>query len=251
MRRCFIAGNWKMHGTLRSVHALLEALSAELNHYPAVEFAVFPPFIYIHEAVRLLSASTISVGAQNMSEFAQGAYTGEVSAAMLKDMGCRYVIIGHSERRQLFLESNNQVMQKCEMAFLAGLTPIICVGETLAEREQGLTLSVVQEQLAVVSVLKDNCTAFADVVIAYEPVWAIGTGKSASPEEAQIVHAAIRLQLHGIEETLAAKTRIVYGGSVKPDNASALFSMPDIDGALVGGASLESSQFAAIAKCAP
>lgn len=251
MRRCFIAGNWKMHGTLNSVRALLSTLLTESLQCPTVEFAVFPPFVHISEAIRDLSASSISVGAQNISEFVQGAYTGEVSANMVADMNCRYVIIGHSERRQLFHETNQQVMKKAEMAFLAGLTPIICVGETLAERDQGLTLSVVQEQLAVVSVLKDNCSAFSDIVIAYEPVWAIGTGKSASPEEAQIVHAAIRSQLKSVSEDVAAKTRILYGGSVKPDNASALFNMPDIDGALVGGASLDPSQFVAIAKCAP
>lgn len=251
MRRPLVAGNWKMHGTQKSAENLVHAIVKEAKNIPDVELAVFPSFVHISQCASVLSHSEVYFGAQTVSEYPDGAYTGEVSAAMLKDMGCHYVIIGHSERRKYFHESNQQIAKKCEMAFLAGLIPILCVGETLAEREQGLTLSVVQEQLEVVCVLKDNCTAFTQIVIAYEPVWAIGTGKSASPMEAQAVHAAIRAQLHDCDPALAAATRVLYGGSVKADNARALFEMLDIDGALVGGASLDAKSFVEIANAYP
>lgn len=251
MRRPFVAGNWKMHGTQKSTENLLLAILKESKTLTHVELAVFPPFVHVAQCVSTLHHSDVYFGAQTVSEYPDGAYTGEVSAAMLKDLGCRYVIIGHSERRKYFHENNAQIAKKCEMAFLAGITPILCVGETLAEREQGLTLSVVQEQLEVVCVLKDNCTAFTQMVIAYEPVWAIGTGKSATPMEAQVVHAAIRAQLHDCDPHLAATTRLLYGGSVNRDNAQALFQMPDIDGALVGGASLDAKSFVEIASAYP
>ncbi|OGT44188.1 MAG: triose-phosphate isomerase [Gammaproteobacteria bacterium RIFCSPHIGHO2_12_FULL_40_19] len=251
MRRPLIAGNWKMHGTQKSAENLLGAIVVEAKSVSDVEFAVFPPFVHIAQCAALLSQTDISFGAQTVSEYADGAYTGEISASMLKDLGCCYVIIGHSERRKYLHESNLEIAKKCEMAFLAGLIPILCVGETLAEREQALTLSVVQEQLEVVCVLKDNCTAFTQVVVAYEPVWAIGTGKSATPAQAQAVHAAIRAQLYDCDPRLAAATRVLYGGSVKADNASALFEMPDIDGALVGGASLDAKSFVEIARSYP
>lgn len=248
MRRPLVAGNWKMHGTQKSAENLLVAIVKESKTVGDIELAVFPPFVHIAQCASLLSHSDVCFGAQTVSEYANGAYTGEISADMLKDLGCRYVIIGHSERRKYLHESNQQIARKCEMAFLAGLMPVLCVGETLAEREQGLTLSVVHEQLEVVCILKDNCTAFTRVVIAYEPVWAIGTGKSATPLEAQVVHAAIRAQLHDCDPHMAATTRVLYGGSVQTNNASALFSMPDIDGALVGGASLDVKSFIEIAK---
>lgn len=247
MRQPLIAGNWKMHGTQTSANNLLTALvnGIQVNH---VEWAVFPPFVHLFQCESVLSQTAIAFGAQNVSEFLDGAYTGEISATMLKELGCRYVIIGHSERRYLFHETNQQIYQKCAMAIDAGLVPILCVGETLQEREENRTLSVVQEQLAVVARLKDNCAVFTEIVVAYEPVWAIGTGKSASPEQAQTVHAAIRAQLHDIDPVLAQSTRVLYGGSVKPDNAKALFSMQDIDGALVGGASLKAPDFIKIGE---
>lgn len=250
MRRKLVAGNWKMHGTQLTASELMRGIA--LDAIADVELAVFPPFVHLSLCQSLLSDTNVRWGAQTVSEHADGAYTGEVSATMLKDLGCHYVIVGHSERRQLFSESTPQLIKKCEMIFKTGMQPILCVGETLAEREKRVTLSVVQEQLAVVSILKDNCTAFTQIVIAYEPVWAIGTGKSASPEDAQAVHAAIRKYLLKMDEAFGNATRILYGGSVKPDNAKALFSMPDIDGALVGGASLDAASFLEIGKlCNP
>lgn len=239
MRRRLVAGNWKMHGNLESAEKLLHSIA---NYSGGVELVVFPPFVHLFLCMNF----DLCFGGQNCAEYADGAYTGEVSALMLKNMGCRYVIIGHSERRQLFFENNEIVFKKCMQAFSAGLVPILCVGETLMQREQKLTLSVVQEQLAVIARLKDNCSDFAEVVIAYEPVWAIGTGKTASPEDAQAVHAAIRARLCATDVVLGQSTRILYGGSVKPDNAAALFAMPDIDGALVGGASLDADSFLSI-----
>src|SRR3989338_5082788 len=239
MRRRLIAGNWKMHGTQKSAENLLRAISENAKSFSDIELAVFPPFVHLPLCKNILN-STVHYGAQTVSEFADGAYTGEISANMLRDLGCRYVIIGHSERRHIFNETNAHITQKCIAAVNVGLIPILCVGETLAQREKELTLSVVQEQLDVVRILKDNCSDFKEIVIAYEPVWAIGTGKSATPEQAQIVHAAIRAQL--------PQSRIIYGGSVKPDNAKALFAMPDIDGALIGGASFDAKTFLEIGK---
>ena len=246
MRKRFIAGNWKMNGTLKSAEQLLSDVAAGSKNIEA-ELAVFPPFAHLLLCSNYLSGTSIRFGAQTLSEFPDGAYTGEISATMLTDLGCHYVIVGHSERRQLFHETNEQIYQKCKAAVEAGLIPILCVGETLVEREADRTLSVVHEQLAVVPRLKDNCANFADIVIAYEPVWAIGTGQSATPEQAQAVHAAIRAQLYDCDPILAESTRVLYGGSVKPNNAKALFSMPDIDGALIGGASLNAVDFLTIA----
>lgn len=249
MRKSFVAGNWKMHGTQQSASALLSNIitdSASLKD--ACEIAVFPPFVHLPLCQTQLSQTRIRYGAQTLSEHPDGAYTGEISASMLRDLGCRYVIIGHSERRQYLNETNALIAKKCISAVNAGLVPILCIGETLHERENALMLSVVQEQLEVVAILKDNCTAFHEIVIAYEPVWAIGTGLSASPEQAQQVHAFIRSSLMEIDSVLSEQTRIVYGGSVKPNNAKALFEMEDIDGALVGGASLDAKNFITIAK---
>ncbi|OGT44981.1 MAG: triose-phosphate isomerase [Gammaproteobacteria bacterium RIFCSPHIGHO2_12_FULL_38_11] len=245
MRRQLIAGNWKMHGTQKNAEVLLHEVGVGAKAVTA-ELAVFPPFIHLFQC-KILASSPVQFGAQNCSEYENGAYTGEISALMLKEMGCHYVIIGHSERRQIFHETNQQIYKKCIQAVNAGLVPILCVGETLAERTEARTLQVVQEQLEVVSLLKDNCATFTEIVIAYEPVWAIGTGKSATPEMAQVVHAEIRTQLQKVDPVLAQLSRVLYGGSVKPDNANALFSMPDIDGALVGGASLKAADFLGIA----
>lgn len=241
MRTRLVAGNWKMNGTQESAEKLLMLIE---NYNGAAEIAVFPSFPHLFLCMNF----DTPFGGQNCCAHQEGAYTGEVSAAMLKDLGCRYVIIGHSERRQFFGDTNEAVYEKCVRAFSVGLVPILCVGETLDERERELTLSVVQEQLAVVARLKDNCSAFGEIVIAYEPIWAIGTGKTASPNDAQTVHAFIRNQLSEIDGALGQSTRILYGGSVKPDNAKALFAMPDIDGGLVGGASLDAESFLNIAR---
>lgn len=247
MRTRLIAGNWKMHGTVSSAVSLLVETATHANEIQDIELAVFPPFVHLSLCQSYLSQTSVKWGAQTVSEYADGAYTGEISVTMLRDLGCHYVIVGHSERRQLFGENTEVLAKKCDMIVNSGMQPILCIGETLKEREQDNALSVVQEQLAVVAILKDNCSKFSQLVVAYEPVWAIGTGKSASPEDAQIVHAAIRSYLSSIDSALIT-TRILYGGSVKPDNAAALFAMPDIDGALVGGASLNAEAFLQIGK---
>jgi len=232
-----VAGNWKMHGSRASNLALLEALLKGLAD--EVECAVCPPFPYLAQVGERLRGTRIALGAQNVSEHAQGAYTGEISAAMLVELGCRYVIVGHSERRQLFGECDAQVAATFAAARSAGLTPIVCVGETLAERDAGQTEAVVGRQLA--AVLAKN--SFEHAVLAYEPVWAIGTGRNATPEQAQAVHGFLR-------KKVPAETPILYGGSVKPQNAAALFAMPDVDGGLIGGASLVAADFLAIVQAA-
>lgn len=247
-RQPIVAGNWKMHGTVSASKALLHDLVASHKQVLQAELVVFPSFPYLTYCSEALSETGVSFGAQNVSAHPNGAFTGEVSASMLVDLGCEYVIIGHSERRQLFGETNEQVAEKCLAAFQAGLKPILCVGELLSDRQNDKTLKVVQEQLEVVLLLHDNCANFSDLVIAYEPVWAIGTGLSATPEQAQAVHKAIREQLRSISADLSEKVRVLYGGSVKPNNAKALFEMPDIDGALVGGASLDAQQFIKIGQ---
>ena len=228
-----VVGNWKMHGSRSANRALLDALVKEAVQ--GVDAAVCVPFPYLGEVSGQLAGSAIAWGAQNVSEHAQGAYTGEVSASMLREFGCRYVIVGHSERRQLYGETDAQVAAKFAAVRSAAMMPILCVGETLAEREAGRTEEVVARQLGAV--------AFSEGVLAYEPVWAIGTGKTATPEQAQAVHAFLRKRLPG-------GTRILYGGSVKAQNAQALFAMPDIDGGLIGGASLVAKEFMDIVKAA-
>ena len=230
-----VAGNWKMHGNRASNAALLDAVLAGIKGLQGVECAVCVPFPYLGEVAERLKGTPLAWGAQNASEHAQGAYTGEVAAAMLKEFGCRYVIVGHSERRQLYGESDATVAAKFKAVQGQGMTPILCVGETVAEREAGRTEDVVARQLGAVK--------FDGGVLAYEPVWAIGTGKTATPEQAQAVHAFLRPKV-------PAGTRILYGGSMKKDNAAALFAMPDIDGGLIGGASLVAADFAAIAAAA-
>ncbi len=238
MRRTrLVAGNWKMHGSRASNQALLDALLEEIGVPAGAECAVCPPFPYLQQVAERLRGTPIAWGAQNVSEHAQGAYTGEVSAAMLREFGCRYVIVGHSERRQLYGETDAQVAAKFAAARGAGLTPILCVGETLQERDAGRTQEVVARQLD--EVLKK--TSFEDAVLAYEPVWAIGTGRTATPQQAQEVHAFLRTRL-------STASRILYGGSVKAQNAAAIFAMPDVDGGLIGGASLAATEFLAIVK---
>jgi triosephosphate isomerase len=231
-----VAGNWKMHGSRASIAALLDAL---VEGNPTSACAVCVPFPYLTQVAERLRGTRIAWGAQNVSEHAQGAYTGEVSAAMLAEFGCRYVIVGHSERRQLYCETDAQVAAKFAAVRSAGMTPILCVGETLAQREAGETEAVVQRQ--VLAVMERN--SLENAVMAYEPVWAIGTGRNASPEQAQAVHAFLR-------QRVPAETPILYGGSVKPQNAAEIFAMPDVDGGLIGGASLVAKDFLDIVKAA-
>ena len=248
MRRPLIAGNWKMNGSRENVSHLLQELLACKPFPTKPELVVLSPYLYLPLCEQILINTPISWGAQNVSEHKQGAYTGEISASMLLDYHCRYVIVGHSERRTLYDEDNETVAKKFSAALSAGLHPILCVGETENEREQGKTLSIVQEQLAAAFSLDDNRAYFENCVIAYEPLWAIGTGKQATPEQAQEVHAVIREELKKMNAAASEKVRILYGGSVKPDNAKGLLEMPDIDGALVGGASLEAKSFMEIAN---
>ena len=238
-RNRLVAGNWKMHGGRASNEALLGALLREIPDSRSVECAVCVPFPYLEQVAGRLRGTALAWGAQNVSEHAQGAYTGEVSAAMLGEFGCRYVIVGHSERRQLYGEDDAQVAAKFAAVRAAGIAPILCVGETLAEREAGRTEAVVARQLD--EVLKT--ATFDDAVLAYEPVWAIGTGRTATPQQAQEVHAFLR-------KRVSNATRILYGGSVKAQNAAAIFAMPDVDGGLIGGASLVAEEFLAIAQAA-
>ncbi|HYF97982.1 MAG TPA: triose-phosphate isomerase [Coxiellaceae bacterium] len=259
MRAPLIAGNWKMNGSRASVQMLLQNLKDQLQTARAenviredVEWAVFPPSVFLQECQEQLKDTAIALGAQNMSGQAYGAFTGEISASMLKDFDCQYVIVGHSERRTLFKETNMEVALKFVAALHYNLRPILCVGESEVEHAAGLSLSVVHEQLAAVLSLDDNLPNLEKAVIAYEPVWAIGTGKNATPAQAQEIHAAIRQQLARHRPKLAEEMRIIYGGSVKPENAAGLLAMPDIDGALVGGASLQAKQFIAIGEaCNP
>jgi len=244
MRKILVAGNWKMHGSKALVTELLEGLLAAPST-DAAELAVFPPFPYLAQAQSLLSGSPIAWGAQNLNPVAQGAHTGEVSAPMLLDFGCRYVLVGHSERRTLYGESDEDVAARFAAALEAGLEPVLCVGETLQEREDGLTEAVVERQLQAVL---DRCgfEGFRQAIVAYEPVWAIGTGRTATPEQAQAVHAFIRDIFAARDDIIAGQLRILYGGSVNGSNAADLFAREDIDGGLVGGASLKAEDFLAI-----
>jgi triosephosphate isomerase len=241
MRKKLVVGNWKMHGS-RAANAQLLAGLKEAGPWSA-DVAVCVPFPYIAETALALTGTVIAYGAQDCSSHEQGAYTGEVSSVMLQDIGCRYVIVGHSERRAYHAESDQLVADKAKAALAHGVTPIVCVGETRAEREAGQTEAVVKRQLAAVIHTLGHCTG--EMVVAYEPVWAIGTGLTATPAEAQAVHAVLRAQLHAATDKSRAM-RILYGGSVKADNAAELFSQPDIDGGLIGGASLKVADFAAI-----
>jgi triosephosphate isomerase len=240
-----IVGNWKMHGSHKVNAELLQGL---LDAGPlSADVAVCVPFPFLSEAAVTLAASALRWGAQDCSAHEQGAYTGEVSAGMLHEFGCRYVIVGHSERRQYHAESDQLVADKAKAALARGVTPIVCVGETLAQREAGETDAVVKRQLSAVIHTLAHCAG--EMVVAYEPVWAIGTGRTATPEQAQAVHALLRAQLQAATAH-AERVKILYGGSVKPDNAAALFAQPHIDGALVGGASLKAADFIAICRAA-
>lgn len=237
-----------MHGSLQQNAALLAQIKAGVAGL-ACEVAVCPPYPYLAQAQALLSGSAVAWGAQSVSEHAVGAYTAEVSAAMLQDFGCRYVLVGHSERRALYGESDGVVAAKFVAAQKVGLIPVLCVGETLAERESGLTAEVISRQLsAVLGVV--GVSALASAVIAYEPVWAIGTGVTATPEQAQEVHAAIRRQVAVLDVAVASGLRILYGGSVKPQSAVELFGQADVDGGLIGGAALVADDFLAICRAA-
>lgn len=251
MRRSLVSGNWKMNGTRAQAQALLAALERALQGFDAADVAVCPPFVLIPlVAAQLGERARIAWGGQDLCEHeAAGAYTGEVSGAMLKDAGCTYAIVGHSERRALYGESDEIVAMKFKAAQAASLTPILCVGEQLAEREANRTEEVVARQLDAV-VAAAGIAAFGRAVIAYEPVWAIGTGRNATPEQAQAVHRFIRARLAQKDAAVAAGVRILYGGSVKGNNAAALFAQADIDGGLIGGASLNADEFAAICRAA-
>ena len=246
MRKNLVAGNWKMNGCISENATLLAGLKSALAD---IEALVCVPYPYLSQVQALLAGSSLAWGAQNLSEHEQGAYTGEVSAAMLKDFACTYVIVGHSERRSLYGESDELVAMKYKIAQAAGLTPILCVGESLEERDAGITEQVVARQLGAV-IKASGIASLAQAVVAYEPVWAIGTGKTASPEQAQAVHAFIRSKIAALDTGVANGLVIQYGGSVKASNAAELMAQPDIDGALVGGASLITDEFVAICKAA-
>lgn len=249
MRRPLVAGNWKMNGSKESIKGLLDGIKQGLDDVNSAEVLVCAPAIYIDTVSSQVEGSTIVVGAQNMSEQPSGAFTGEIAASMLNDFGCKYVIIGHSERRAIYGEDDVLVAKKFAAVRAAGMTPILCVGETLEERELGVTETVVARQMDAV-IDAEGIDALADAVIAYEPVWAIGTGKTASPEQAQDVHAFIRGRLGEQSADVAAKTRILYGGSMNAGNAAELLAKDDIDGGLIGGASLKSEDFLTIARAA-
>lgn len=249
MRQPMVAGNWKMNGSRERTHSLVSEIIASGVDACASDVVVCPPFVYLPDAAELLSGSTVALGAQDLDVNSEGAFTGGVSGPMLVDVGCRFVIVGHSERRTLYGEDDAAVAVKAGAALGAGLVPIVCVGETLEQREAGTTESVVGAQVdAVIEALGiDGC---AGIVLAYEPVWAIGTGKTATVEQAGAVHAFIRERLANRDPEVASSVRILYGGSVKPDNAAALFAHADIDGGLIGGASLKAADFLAICQAA-
>jgi triosephosphate isomerase (TIM) len=249
MRRPMVAGNWKMHGSRSANQSLLADLETSLEDEWPIDIVVFPPYVYIPEAVRVLEQGRISVGAQDVCAEAGGAFTGQVSASMLKDVGCTHVLVGHSERRRLNHEDDALVARKFAAAQKARLIPVLCVGETLEERELKQTEAVVGRQLD--AVLKMHGVAgFAQGILAYEPVWAIGTGRTATPEQAQEVHAFLRHRIAAHDAKMAGQLRILYGGSVKGGNAEELFAMPDVDGGLVGGASLSADEFRQICAAA-
>lgn len=249
MRRPFVAGNWKMNGSRAESAALLKAIVQGLAGVSDVDVAVCPPFILIPFVAQELAGKNVAWGGQNLSAHKAGAYTGEIAGSMLQDFACQYVIVGHSERRTLYGETDAGVADKFVAAQTSGLVPILCVGETLDERNRDETQSVIARQLDAV-LTRAGIAAFERAVIAYEPVWAIGTGRNATPEQAQDVHAFIRARLREHDRAVAEGVRIVYGGSVKANNAGTLFRQPDIDGGLIGGASLIAEDFVAICRAA-
>jgi len=247
VRRTLVAGNWKMFGSRRLVRDVIGELRAMVHG--AAEVVICPPFPFLGPAADMVAGSALCLGAQDLHVAVEGAFTGEVSGAMLRDMGCSYVIVGHSERRQYFAENDELVAAKAEAAVREGLCPMVCVGENEAEREAGRQFEVVQRQLAAVAG-RLGASAMARSVVAYEPVWAIGTGRTATPGQAQEIHAFLRAELRRLDAGLADTVRILYGGSVKAANARELFAQRDIDGGLVGGASLGAAEFAAICAAA-
>lgn len=249
MRKPLVAGNWKMNGSREQAVELVSELIQGLDDHVSCEIAICPPFVYLADATRELRGSGIALGAQDVCAEEPGAFTGEVAAEMLCDFDCTYVIVGHSERRGIYGESDALVARKFMAAQKHGLKPILCVGETLAEREAGETLAVVERQLRAVLEVA-GIESFARAVVAYEPVWAIGTGHTATPEQAQEVHAMLRRVLATEDGTIADSIRLLYGGSVKASNAAELFAMADIDGGLIGGASLDAGQFLSICRAA-
>ena len=249
MRQPLVAGNWKMNGTLESVTALVEGVKAGMGSVSTAEVAVCPPFVYLDTVARLIQGTSIALGAQNVAKEERGAFTGEIAVSMLKDVGCNYVIVGHSERRTLYGETDVLVADKYARVLEAGLAPILCVGELLEEREAGKEEEVVARQLDAV-IEKVGIAGVGKGVIAYEPVWAIGTGKTATPEQAQEAHAFIRQRLAAHDASVAEAIRILYGGSVNSSNLPGLASKADIDGGLIGGASLKADEFLAICRAA-
>lgn len=248
-RKYLVAGNWKMNGSLKANAELLQGIAAQLPSLGGIELLVCPPAVYL-ESVRAQLAPGLKLGAQNLCEQAKpGAFTGEIHGGMLSELGCEYVLVGHSERRALYGETDARVAEKFQTAQLLGLVPVLCVGETQEEREGGQAQAVLRRQMEAVFE-RVGVAAFANAVVAYEPVWAIGTGRTASPQQAQAAHAFVRGLLGQHDAKIAGSTRLVYGGSVKPDNARELFSCPDIDGGLIGGASLKAADFLAIAAAA-
>lgn len=246
MRQVLVAGNWKMNGSRESIKGLLDGIKAGMGDVKA-QVAVCAPYVYLADVQAQLAGSNIGFGAQDIATEDSGAYTGEVSGPMLNDFGCQYVIVGHSERRSLFCEADDDTARKFAAARRHGMTPILCVGESLAEREGNVTEEVVARQLDAVIAL-EGVAALNDAVIAYEPVWAIGTGLTASPEQAQAVHAFIRAKIAGLDAAVAEKVQILYGGSMKPGNAAELIAQPDIDGGLIGGAALVADDFLGICR---
>ncbi|MFT6625269.1 MAG: triosephosphate isomerase [Cycloclasticus sp.] len=246
MRKPLVVGNWKMNGSLKLTGALLRAIEGGINDKISSEVGVCVPFVYIALAIDTVDATRLTIGAQTVSEFESGAYTGEISASMLAELACRWVLVGHSERRMLFNESNQALVAKVLAAQRAGLMPIYCVGESEADYQSGKTLNVINEQVG--ALLNNKAVNLNQLVLAYEPVWAIGTGLTASPEEAQQAHVFIRGLVREKAGDLADKVRILYGGSVNPGNASPLFEQEDIDGGLIGGASLDADAFISICQ---
>lgn len=246
MRKPILIANWKMNGSLHANQALLVRMLARFRPFrKAIDMAICPPFPYLFQVRDLLGYTGISLGAQNASSEPSGAHTGEVSATMLKEMGCRYVLVGHSERRSLYHESNGNVAARFRQVRAAGMSPVLCLGETLEEREQGMAMAAIESQLQ--AVIDNNGVAgLGDSILAYEPVWAIGSGRTATPEQVSDTHRAIRQFLESNEAGLGETTRIVYGGSVKAGNAAELFQSPQVDGGLIGGASLQAEEFSDI-----
>ncbi len=248
MRQPFVAGNWKMNGTRASARELVASIKEGESTITNAQVAVCPSNVYLADVEELLKGTSISLGAQNLADEEPGAFTGEVAAQMLNDFGCKYVIVGHSERRALYGETDEIVANKVAKAISHGLVPIFCLGELLEERQQNETETVVAKQLDAILALEPGAGALRNAVIAYEPVWAIGTGMTATPDQAQAVHHFIRDRIAAQSADIAASVQILYGGSVKPDNAAELFSQPDIDGGLIGGASLDAASFLDICR---